>query len=500
MLKKGEIYKGVVAGIRFPDRAYAVPEDENGKPMTDEKGADVRVMVKHALPAQRISFRLTKKKKGRYEGRLIEVLSPSPDELTEGVCAHAGVCGGCSYQTLPYEKQLELKEAQMRELFAGVIPDFDALFEGIHPSPRVCGYRNKMEYTFGDAYKDGPLSLGMHKRGGFYDIITVDDCRITDGDFRMILRAALVYFSERNISYYHRMRHEGYLRHLLVRKGAKTGEILIDLITSGQVPEGVTEEKLLGGFCAAMREISTEGVIAGILHTRNDSLSDAVKDEGTRVLYGKDHFYEELLGLSFKITPFSFFQTNSPGAEVLYQTARDYIGGSIGKTGGVVYDLYSGTGTIAQMLAPAADQVIGVEIVPEAVEAARENAAANGLDNCTFIAGDVLKVLDEIETKPDHIILDPPRDGVHPKALKKIIAYGVPQIVYISCKPTSLVRDLEQMKEGGYQVERISCTDMFPGTVHVECVCLLSNKNAKRKEYVEIGVDADDYYKIKDSE
>ena len=196
-----------------------------------------------------------------------------------------------------------------------------------------------------------------------------------------------------------------------------------------------------------------------------------VKDEGTIILYGQDYFYEELLGLKFKITPFSFFQTNSLGAEVLYETARQYIGDTKDK---VIFDLYSGTGTIAQILAPVAKEVVGVEIVEEAVRAAKENAELNGLRNCTFIAGDVLKVIDGLEETPELIVLDPPRDGVNPKALEKIIGFGVEKMVYIACKPTSLVRDLEMLQGRGYRVERIACIDLFPGTYHVECVCLMT--------------------------
>ena len=196
-----------------------------------------------------------------------------------------------------------------------------------------------------------------------------------------------------------------------------------------------------------------------------------MKDDGTEILFGRDYFYEELLGLKFRISPFSFFQTNSLGAEVLYEKTREYVGSTDGK---IVFDLYSGTGTIAQILAPVAEKVVGVEIVEEAVEAAKENAKLNGLENCEFIAGDVLKVLDQIEEKPDFIILDPPRDGIHPKALPKIIAYGVENIVYISCKPTSLVRDLELFLENGYKVIRAVAVDQFPWTANVETVCLLS--------------------------
>ena len=211
--------------------------------------------------------------------------------------------------------------------------------------------------------------------------------------------------------------------------------------------------------------------MAGILHTCNDSLADVVRSDRTEILYGGDWFYEELLGLRFKITPFSFFQTNSLGAEVLYEKVRSYIGDTKDK---VVFDLYSGTGTIAQILAPVAKQVVGVEIVEEAVEAARENAKLNGLDNCQFLAGDVLKVVDELKEKPDLIVLDPPRDGIHPKALGKIIDFGVERMVYVSCKPTSLVRDLIVLQERGYRVEKVCCVDMFPETGNCETVVLLS--------------------------
>ena len=211
----------------------------------------------------------------------------------------------------------------------------------------------------------------------------------------------------------------------------------------------------------------------------NDAVADVVKSDRTEILFGQDYFYEELLGLQFRITPFSFFQTNSLGAEVLYTTARGYIGelsGDGGVPDKVVFDLYSGTGTIAQLMAPVAKKVIGVEIVEEAVVAARENAARNGLSNCEFIAGDVLKVLDEVTEKPDLIILDPPRDGIHPKALPKIISYGVDRIVYISCKPTSLVRDLAVFLENGYRVERAAAVDQFPWTANVETVVQLQYK------------------------
>ena len=223
-----------------------------------------------------------------------------------------------------------------------------------------------------------------------------------------------------------------------------------------------------------LRALNLEAELCGVLHIINDGLADIVQSDETRILYGQEYIYEELLGLKFKISVFSFFQTNSLGAEVLYSKARDYIGDTKDMT---VFDLYSGTGTIAQIIAPVAKKVVGVEIVEEAVHAAKENAELNGLDNCEFIAGDVLKVIDDIKDKPDMIILDPPRDGINPKALQKIIDFGVDKMVYISCKPTSLARDLEVLQQQGYKVEKASAVDMFPGTVHVETVVKLHRKD-----------------------
>ena len=468
-MKKGEIYEGIVEKTEFPNRGIIKAEDR-------------RVTVKNALPGQKIRYRLKKLRKGTGEGLLLEVLEPSPVE-TEPVCPHFGSCGGCIFQSLPYEEQLRLKESQLRELLDAAVQEPYA-FEGVKESPRRLAYRNKMEFSFGDAFKDGPLALGMHKRGGFYDIVTTDCCQIVDEDYRRILACTLEYFQEQGLPFYHRLRHTGYLRHLLVRKGARTGEILVDLVTTTQLAEGqeageASEREMETAWAERLRALELDGRIVGILHTYNDSLADVVQNDRTEILWGRDYFYEELLGLRFKISPFSFFQTNSLGAEVLYSTAREYIGETKDR---VIFDLYSGTGTIAQILAPVAAKVVGVEIVEEAVEAARVNAQLNGLSNCSFIAGDVLKVVDELQEKPDLIVLDPPRDGIHPKALQKIIDFGVERIVYISCKPTSLARDLELLQGRGYRVEKAVGVDMFPWTGNVETVVLLSKGEINSKK------------------
>ena len=462
-MKKGEIYEGIVERIDFPNKGIVTVDG-------------VRVTVKNALPGQKIRFLINKKRSGRCEGRLMEVLEPSPVENSAIACTKAGICGGCLYQGIPYEEQLRIKEQQIKDLLDSVCEDYE--FEGIKGSPLHEGYRNKMEFSFGDEYKDGPLALGMHKRGSFYDIVTTPDCRIVHPDFCKILTETLQYFSERGVKFYKKLQHEGYLRHLLVRRAVKTGEILVALVTSTQT-DGLDEDRLLEAWRERLLALLLDGVFAGILHIKNDSLADVVQSDETTVLWGQDYFYEELLGLKFKISPFSFFQTNSLGAEVLYETARGYVGETKDK---VVFDLYSGTGTIAQILAPVASKVVGVEIVEEAVEAARENASLNGLSNCEFIAGDVLKVVGDLTDKPDLIILDPPRDGIHPKALERIIGFGVERMVYISCKPTSLVRDLAVLKERGYRLGRACAVDMFPATGNCETVVLLSKGEIDSKK------------------
>lgn len=475
-MKKGEIYTGVVEKMDFPNKGVLHIGEE-------------KVVVKNALPGQTVEIAISKQRKGKCEGRLLKVVTPADYEKAEGACPHRADCGGCTYQTVPYEEQLKIKERQVRALLDPVLPE-GYNFEGIKGSPLTRAYRNKMEFSFGDEFKDGPMTLGMHKRGSFYDIVTVDQCVLVHTDCCKILKATLDYFTEQGATFYKKMAHVGYLRHLLVRRGVKTGEILVDLVTSTQT-EGTwkseaNEEELLEGWKEELLALDLEGTFAGILHTENDSLADVVQSDRTVILYGQDFFMEELLGLKFKITPFSFFQTNSLGAEVLYETAREYIGDTKGRK---VFDLYSGTGTIAQILAPAAEHVTGVEIVEEAVEAAKINAQRNGLTNCDFIAGDVLKVLDTLEERPDLIVLDPPRDGIHPKALPKIIKYGVDHMVYISCKPTSLARDLVVLQAGGYTAKRICCVDMFPATTGIETVCLLSKLNVKHHIEVEITMD-----------
>lgn len=472
MKKQPTLFQGRVESVAFPNKGTvlpAVPEHSDEEAPTAGFSAcqtsSRPVHVKNVLPGQTVEVFQSPHQRKRREGTLRRVIAPAPYEIPSP-CPHAEICGGCSYQTVPYEIQLEWKQDMVRNLLNPVLGAEPYDFHPILPSPLVYAYRNKMEFSFGDEYKEGPLALGLHKQGAFHDIVPVEHCQIVHPDYGKILAGVLDYFRRQDASFYHTRSHEGFLRHLVIRRSFMDGSLLVNLVTSSQ---GRLEEE---GFAEALLSLPLEGRIAGILHTVNDSLADIVRPDQVKLLYGEEYLTENLLGLTFRLSPFSFFQTNTRGAERLYQTVRDLAGEVGDKT---VFDLYCGTGTIAQIMAGAgAGKVLGIELVEEAVLAARENARLNGLTNCSFLAGDVLKLVDTLTDKPDLIILDPPRDGIHPKALPKILAYEPERFIYVSCKPTSLARDLPAFLEAGYRVEKIQCVDMFPGTVHVECVVLMS--------------------------
>ena len=380
------------------------------------------------------------------------------------ICKHKELCGGCIHQGKPYEQQLEEKGNDVSMLISKKEIKVGE-YLGIQRSPYQYRYRNKMEYTFGDTVKDGPLCLGMHRKKHFMSIVTVDECQLVPEDFNRILSAVLEFCQEKGYSFYHKKSHEGLLRHLIIRYGVRTGELLVNIVTSSQ---GEFDDK---GFTEMITALELDNRVVGVLRTVNDRLADAVYCEELKVLWGRDYYMEKIMGLDFKVSAFSFFQTNVEAAERLYTEAIDLIDDFEDKN---VFDLYCGTGTITQALALKAKTVTGVELVSEAVEAAKENAKLNGLDNCSFIAGDVFEVLEKLEQKPDVIVVDPPRVGIQPKALDKILGYGVKQIVYISCNPKSLTDNLMYIQGNGYEVKKIKAFDNFPMTKHVETVVLLS--------------------------
>ena len=447
MCKRGSVIEANVVDTIFPNKGLVYVD---GK----------KIIVHGAIEGQKLRIQIVKKRRNRIEAKILEVLERSPLEQ-EPACRQFGLCGGCTYLHIPYESQLEIKASQVLKLLQdAAIKGFD--FLGIEPSPKESAYRNKMEYTFGHG-GDGLLELGLHRKRMRYEISPVTGCQLVDEDFLCILDSVLGYFREVGIPFYHKKSHQGVLRNLVIRKAGTTNEILVNLITTSQ------QELTLTDLSERLQQLHLTGHLKGFLHTINDGKADTIQADSIRVIWGDDHITERILGLTFQISAFSFFQTNSYGAEKLFSLVRDFAS----PRPDVVFDLYCGTGTIAQIISPLADQVIGIEIVPEAIEAAQENARINNLDNCRFIAGDVLTELDALHHQPDLIILDPPRGGIHPKALDKVISIDAPYLIYVSCQPVSLAKDLKVLAASGYTATRVKCVDMFPHTPHIETVVQL---------------------------
>jgi len=382
------------------------------------------------------------------------------------ICKSKEKCGGCCYQGVAYKEQLSNKAGEVMGLLkeAGIPAE---LFLGIKECPSQYNYRNKMEYTFGDEVKGGEMHLGLHEKGKFMNIVDVSYCQLVHEDFNILVKASLEFALEKGYTHYNRKSHTGLCRNLIIRRGVRTHEIVVNIVTTS---DGLFDEE---GYKDKLLSLKLENSIVGIIHTFCDSVSDAVSCEKLNIIYGREYYNEEIIGLKFKVGPFSFFQTNVEAAERLYKDAISLIDDFEGKT---VYDLYCGTGTITQALATKAGHAIGVEIVEEAIETAKESAKENNLDNCTFIAGDVNLVLKTLEEKPDVIIVDPPRSGIVPKAMQQILDYGVNQIVYISCNPKTMVPNLSMALLCGYSIKQIQAYDNFPFTKHIESICVLEKQ------------------------
>ena len=382
------------------------------------------------------------------------------------LCVHYDRCGGCSIQEIPYQQQLKDKKEMLLEIFSDQEISTDN-FEEILASPDIYEYRNNMEFSFGDLKKGGKLQLGMHPRGKRYDVITVDHCLLVDRDFRDILSTIIDYCRKHDFKKYHIKLREGFLRNLIIRKGINTGEVVANLVTTSQV------EHDFEPLSRELKNLDLKGELVGFVQTINDDFSDQVSCDEMKIHYGRNYFYDKLLDNKFKIDSLSFFQTNTKGAELLYSEAADYISSAKDK---VVYDLYCGAGTISQAIAKDADKIFGIEIDQDAVKKAAENAELNNVDNAEYIAGDVLEKINNLKENPDLIIIDPPRPGINPKALDKIASAGADEILYISCNPKSLARDLVSLKMHNYQLEKFKAVDMFPHTKHLEVITLLKKE------------------------
>lgn len=411
---------------------------------------------------------LTQRNKGdAKEVKLLELIRRSPFEV-ESKCSVSDICGGCNYQTLNYEVELMIKSQQLQRLYKKAGIDHPIT---LNRSPLVRGYRNKMEYTFGDAEKGGPLRLGLHRPGHFYEIVATPDCNIVPPDFNTIRHAIQEFCQGKELSFYHKAARTGYLRHLVIRGSLATKELMLNLVTTSADelgPEGLQR------FVDYSMALELDYQIKSIYHTTNDAIADAVIPEKVDLLFGDEEITEQMCGLTFKVGPFSFFQPNVPGAENFYKRAIHMAGNLTGKT---VYDLYSGTGTITQIMAKQAQRVIGVEINEEAVQKAIQSASLNQIANAKFICNDVLDELDRLAQsadRPDVIVLDPPREGINPKAIPKIAATEAAKIVYISCNPRTQAQDLQAFQDLGYRVVEIEGFDQFARTKHIETVVLMS--------------------------
>ena len=452
-MKKNEILDIVIEDIRFPNTGIV----QVGERLLEVKGA---------LPGQRLSVRVIKKgKTNRAVAQ--EVISPAPEQIALA-CSQFGTCGGCAFLHIPYEYELELKTKMVKDLFADF--NMEEKFLPSVGSPEN-GYRNKMEYSFGDdGNENGILMLGMRKKGSFYEAIDASGCLLVHADFGKILTATVEYFRGVGEHFYHRRKAVGTLRHLTVRHGRASNEILVNLVTTGG--------NNYAEYADALLRLPLENEIVGVLNTTTNSIADAIIPDEVKLLHGRDYYFETLSNISYKVPAFAFYQTNSKMVETLYNTIADMAGEIENKT---IFDLYCGAGTIGKFLAKkGAKRVVGVEIVPEAVASAMEDAPPN----CEFIAGDVKQIVKELKESPDVIILDPPREGIVPKAIPNILAFDAKKIVYVSCKPTSFVQNLQAFLDGGYSVENIVCVDMFPRTANVEVVCSMVKNEHPQIEQV----------------
>jgi 23S rRNA (uracil1939-C5)-methyltransferase len=416
------------------------------------------VFVSRALPGDRVRARVTKLKRRHAEARTVEVLEAGPGRVAAR-CAHFGVCGGCAWQDLDYAEQVRHKAAQVDDALRR-LGKIEIELEPIVPAAEQYGYRNKLEYSWANG-PDGP-SLGFHRAGRWDELVPVETCHIASPAGNEVRRAFERWAREAGLAVYDSTTGEGYLRHLVVREGAHTGQLLAMLVTApGTVPEA---ERLQ----AAVPES-----VVGVVHAENPGLAEATAGLSGSPLFGADRYEELVGGLRLAVTAGAFMQTNTVMSERLYELAIEYAGLT---EADVAWDLYCGAGAIGLLAASRAGTVVGIEIADESVERARENAERNGIGNIEFVAGDVAKSvapLLERAPRPDVVFVDPPRAGLTPKAVKRLLEIGPERIVYVSCNPTTLAPNVRSLIDAGYELVRARPVDMFPHTPHIECVALL---------------------------
>jgi 23S rRNA (uracil1939-C5)-methyltransferase len=420
------------------------------------------VFVRGGLPGDRVRARVTKVKRGFAEGFTSALLEPGPDRV-EAPCRHFGTCGGCRFQDLAYEVQLAQKAQQVRDALVRIGRIADPPLEPIVPATSIYGYRNKLEYSF-TAGADG-VEPGFHRAGRWDEVIGIEECLLTTDVGNAIRLAVRDWAREEGLEPYDQATAEGYLRHLVVREGRNTGQVLVILVTA-------PGDRFEAGYLVDVLRRFPE--VRSIHWAINDTPAEQT-NLPTRLLWGEEAIEEEIMGLRFRVRPSAFLQTNTEMAEQLYGLARKFAGLTGSEN---VFDLYCGTGTIGLALAPDAGTVWGLEISEEAVACAIENAELNGVENAQFFAGNVGQTIEELVEKagaPDVVVVDPPRAGLAGKALRRTGALAARRIVYVSCNPTTLASDVQVLRDDyGYELVRCRPVDMFPHTPHVESVSLLT--------------------------
>lgn len=467
--------KKIPADKKFLQNIQVIDIAEEGKGVG--KSDDLVIFIDKAVPGDIVDVELLRRKKKFYEGKIQNLVKPS-EHRTEPFCEHFGVCGGCKWQHLTYDAQLQFKQKSVSDALQRLGKVDVSDMEPILGSAESRYYRNKLEYTFSDKrwLTDGDMrsgetmemnALGYHIPGRFDKILDIDHCYLQADPSNEIRNKVREYALKAGISFYNLKNHEGALRNLIIRTSS-TGELMVIVVFA------YADEEQVDGM---MKFIATEfKSINSLLYIINQKKNDTIFDQDIHTYAGADHIFENMDGLKFKIGPKSFYQTNSAQAFELYKTARDFANF---KGDELVYDLYTGAGTIANFIAGNVRNVVGIEYVPTAIEDAKINSEINGIKNTSFFAGDMKDILnaDFISThgKPDVVITDPPRAGMHPDVVKRLLEMEAEKIVYVSCNAATQARDIELLKEK-YEVGRIKPVDMFPHTQHVENVVLLTFK------------------------
>jgi 23S rRNA (uracil1939-C5)-methyltransferase len=426
--------------------------------------------VNGGLPGERVAAKIVKTKRRFNQAILLRVLSPSSDRIP-AVCKHYDICGGCTWQDLDYDKQLQYKRNQVLATLKHIGGFDDVAVQDIRPSPDTFFYRNKMEFSFHvdeNQQTARGFVLGLHERGRFDRIFDIEQCHLQSETSNRLVNFIRQKAADLQIPIYDLVSHRGFLRFLIIREGKNTGQLMVTLV-SGE-GEFDCKKELTASLIAAFPEITT------LVWVVNPTITNVAKGDVREILHGPGYIEETILGLRFQINPASFFQTNSRQTEALYRTAIDLAEIEPKQT---VLDLYCGAGTVGLCATSSAREIVGIEIEQEAIEAARINARLNRIENAHFYAGEVRTVMrtDEFQDRKfDRVFVDPPRAGMHPKALKRLTEIEAPRLVYISCNPATFARDAQLLTMSGYKLDTVVPFDMFPHTMHIELVSRFQKK------------------------